>query len=236
MRKPLDLRGQKFGRLTAIRPTKKRFKSNVVWLCRCSCGKNVLVGSGNLSSGNTKSCGCLKSEKTIIRNTKHGFAYHPLYTVLKNMKRRCYNPKTWNYKNYGGRGITICDEWLNDKKNFFEWSLANGWKKNLMIDRRDNGGNYNPENCHFATPLKQANNTRHLKLFIAYGPCGQIKITKNQSAFARKWGLTRGEIGKCLCKRRKQYKGWRFEFLTLRRSEKNEKGSRRKATLNDVSE
>jgi len=212
--KALDLTGRKFGRLVAIRPIKKRCGHYVVWLCSCRCGKNVPVSSGNLSSGNTKSCGCLKSERTIIRNTKHGFAYHPLYAVLENMKRRCYNPKTWNYKNYGGRKITICDEWLNSKGKFFEWAITTGWKKGLMIERRNNNGNYNPENCYFATSFEQANNTRHLKKFIAYGPCGQIEIAKNQAVFARKWGLTRGQIGNCLCKRRNQHKGWIFEHLT----------------------
>jgi len=89
----------------------------------------------------------------------HGYRYHPLYRVWTEMKQRCSNKKYNSYKDYGGRGITVCDEWF-DPKIFIEWCLSNGWKKGLFIDRRDNDGNYEPGNCRFITPKESAKNRK----------------------------------------------------------------------------
>ena len=159
----------------------------------------------------------LSREKTRS-NITHGYSRrhqkHPLYHIWGVMKDRCYNPSSPAYKYYGGRGIKVCDEWLNNPKAFIEWALKNGWGKGLTLDRwPDNNGPCAPLNCRFATRLEQAGNTRYLKLFVAYGPKGQVEISKNQSVFARKWDLYSASISRCLHDQCKIHKGWRFELL-----------------------
>jgi len=159
-----DITNKTFNRLTVIKEvephitpcgTKKR-----IFLCKCSCGNEKRVERGLLINGFTKSCGCLSLENTIKRSTTHGLKHHPLYSVWQNMKTRCYNPKTWNYKNYGGRGIKVCDEWRNDFKAFYDWAVNDGYSDGLSIDRRNNDGNYEPSNCKWSTAKEQANNRR----------------------------------------------------------------------------
>ena len=211
-----DLTGQRFGRLVALKPTEKRKGKNIVWHCICDCGNVCIVNTGTLGEGTTQSCGCLRREKSRELNTKHNMRKHPLYMVWANMIQRCENPKSSVYKWYGGRGIKVCKQW-HKAIVFLGWALKNGWEFGLTIDRwPNNNGNYEPGNCRFATPLKQADNTRLLKLFIAYGPRKQIEVAKNQAVFARKWGLSAKNISGCLCGKRKQHKGWIFEYLNLR--------------------
>lgn len=214
--KTKDLTGQKFGRLTALKPTKKRSGHNIIWLCQCDCGNIYEVSSNSLCRNLTKSCGCLRKERTAETHTKHGYSKHQLYSVWSALIQRCENPNDSRYKDYGGRGISVCDEWQNSAKAFVEWALANGWEKGLTIERQNNNGNYEPKNCWFATYLEQNNNTRKLKLFIAYGPEGQIEISKNQHAFARKWELTRESICACLNNRQKSHNNWTFERMSRR--------------------
>src|SRR5262245_3167077 len=101
--------------------------------------------------------------------TVHGYGGHPLYNVWAGMKRRCNDPETVGYGNYGGRGITICREWSESVKAFIEWCLANGWKRGLTIDRKDNNGPYAPWNCRFITVKKNCNNKRTNTLLTAFG-------------------------------------------------------------------
>jgi len=120
-----DLKGQVFGRLHVIAQGRS-INSLVSWICKCDCGKIVKIRSGSLVAGYTKSCGCLNSEIASKKSKKHGKYYHPLYRVYAGMKQRCYYKKHEAFKRYGGRGIKICDEWLNDFMSFFNFAMANG--------------------------------------------------------------------------------------------------------------
>lgn len=159
-----DLTGQKFNRLTVIKRDGKHKSGNIKWLCRCDCGNYTHVTTYNLKSGNAISCGCYTSERMTAMNRKHGGFGTRLYEIWRQMHRRCYGVGTKAYKDYGGRGITICDEWKGDFESFRKWALSNGYTDDLTIDRIDNDGNYDPSNCRWATMKAQSNNRRNSHL------------------------------------------------------------------------
>lgn len=168
--KKRELVGQKFENLTVIKEYGRDKYKNVLWECLCDCGEKTIVTSGNLVTGHTKSCGCLQKIRIISSNTKHGYArrgdnHSRLYSVWGGMMQRCLNPRSTNYKNYGGRGICICDDWKNFE-NFKDWSLQNGYQENLSIDRIDVNGDYCPQNCKWSTNIEQANNKRGTKKYL----------------------------------------------------------------------
>lgn len=155
MPKALELKGEIFGRLVVIdRDIKRNKQGSIKWLCKCRCGKEISATGQDLRRGRTKSCGCLKKEG----NVSHGLSKHPLYKVYSDMKARCYNTKREAYKNYGGRGITICDYWLEDFMNFYN-DMIEGYSKKLQIDRKDNDKGYYKDNCRWITGHQNQSNT-----------------------------------------------------------------------------
>jgi hypothetical protein len=149
---PTDITNQKFGRLTAIR------KEGAKWFFRCDCGTEKLIDKTNVIKGNTASCGCLRKEMLIARSTTHGLGEnHPLYSTWLGMRGRCLCTTSSSYKNYGGRGIKICESW-NNFENFVR--DMGDRPENSTLDRIDNNGDYCPENCKWSTPAEQVRNTR----------------------------------------------------------------------------
>lgn len=177
--------GKRFGRLTVIAEGKKIVNCRqATWICRCDCGTVTGPIRGNiLRRGDSHSCGCLKIEKLIDRSTKHGKCHTRIYHIWAGMKERCYNPDAPKYSRYGGRGINICEEWINSFDAFYDWAMANGYSDNLTIDRIDNDGNYCPENCRWSTNEDQCNNRKHHILLEINGE------TKTVAQWAKESGV-----------------------------------------------
>lgn len=155
-----DLTGGVYGKLTVLERAGSDKHRNAVWKCLCECGNIYYINGRSLTTGHTKSCGC--STGQFISNAKMttkeiSAKYSRLYNIWGHMRQRCNNPNDKRYERYGGRGITICAEW-NDFESFLLWALANGYEDNLEIDRIDNNGNYEPDNCRWTTDLVQARN------------------------------------------------------------------------------
>ena len=152
-----DLTGKKFGRLTVMSRAKNSKGGKARWLCRCECGNECIVHSSSLKSGNTKSCGCIRREVSHDKAVTHGMSKTPLFAVWWAMLSRCNNPNNHSYKNYGARGIKVCDEWLNPSK-FFDWAAENGYSSGLTIERIDVNKGYGPDNCKWIPKDEQARN------------------------------------------------------------------------------
>ncbi len=172
MGKFIDLMGQQFGRLIVIERKENDKGGRVRWLCQCKCGKDVIVQSGPLNSGATKSCGCLKQEllKLNPHNLRHGHRTNSIisktYKAWADMIQRCNNPNNTAYKNYGGRGICVCKAWMK-----FERFLQDMGERppNLTLDRIDNNGDYCKENCRWTTIKEQRRNYRQNRLITING-------------------------------------------------------------------
>jgi hypothetical protein len=148
------------------------------WLCKCDCGKEFLATGNQLNSGRTKSCGCAKKERFKRMILKHGQGHTRLNNIWHHMKQRCNNPNSFEFYLYGGRGITVCEEWNNDFEAFSNWALGNGYSPELSIDRIDNSKGYSPDNCRWVDNVTQCRNRRsnHLLTFN-----GQTKTMKEWS-------------------------------------------------------
>ncbi len=164
-----DITGQRFGELTVLRlhHKKPRYKKNgaihsyrLYYECKCDCGNMCIVNSDELLHGKTKSCGCYRREKARNDFSIHNLTNTRLYNTWTHMKGRCLNPTDAAYKNYGGRGITVCQEWQDDFINFYNWAMANGYTKKLTIDRININGNYEPKNCRWVDMKTQGRNKR----------------------------------------------------------------------------
>lgn len=156
MSKFIDIKGEKYNRWTVLSLDRIENKK-AFWLCQCECGTKKVVSSSSLRCGSSKSCGCLHNDN-VVRKI-NGLSKTKLYTNYANIKQRCYNPKFPLYKNYGARGIIMCEEWLNDFMNFYNWAIQNGYKEGLTIDRIDVSGNYEPNNCRWI-PMKEQYHNR----------------------------------------------------------------------------
>lgn len=183
-----DLIGEKFGRLEVLERAGKDKHQNLLWLCRCECGNTTTVSSNSLQQGRIKSCGCLRKERAREATLKHGeFTNYNtekprLYRIWIAMRTRCNNPNFPAYHNYGGRGISICDEW-EKYENFRDWAKNNGYEDDLTIHRVDNDGDYYPENCKWVTRREQANNMRVNHLITFNGE------TKTMAEWSRETGI-----------------------------------------------
>lgn len=156
----VDLTGKKFGRLTVLRRSPNLTSNGKSkWICQCSCPMKTIVEVivDHLTTGHTQSCGCLHHDAT----TK--------WHNADEMKQRCYNPNNKRYDDWGGRGIVICDEWLNNERSFVDWALTHGYKPGDSIDRIDNNGPYAPWNCRWTGMIEQANNTRKNVILSSFG-------------------------------------------------------------------
>ena len=164
----IDLTNKTFYNLKVISRAPNKGQK-VMWNCICKCGNHTIASGTNLKLGKIRSCGCFKIEQLVKRSTTHNQRHTNLYQVWKGIKQRCLNHNSSSYKNYGGRGITICEDWKNNFTSFYEWSMANGYKKGLTIDRIDNNSNYCPENCRWTDIITQANNKRVNKYITING-------------------------------------------------------------------
>lgn len=169
-----DFIGKRFGNLTVIseaEPIKEgrdgRLRPAV--LCRCDCGNEKVVRIMCLKRGSCISCGCEARRRASKRLFKHGMTHTRLFSIWDSMLDRCYKGFSIEYGNYGGRGITVCDEWRTEFINFYNWAISNGYEDSLTIDRINNNGNYEPSNCRWATYQAQARNRRNNHLLTFNG-------------------------------------------------------------------
>lgn len=187
----VDLSGLTFSRWTVLRLDGKTIHGGYTWLCRCECGTERCVSSNSLRTGNSNSCGCINLEKTLARVVTHGMTKSPEYQTWADMKTRCLNVRHKCYADYGGRGITVCDRWL-EFENFYA-DMGPRPSKSHSLDRKDNDGNYEPDNCRWATKREQSANTRRNHRITVDG------LTLTVVEWARRLGISEQTIHNRLC-------------------------------------
>ena len=195
--------GKKFARLTIIAIAPLEFFDNgskkSMVMCRCDCGNIGKYHFTRVKCGHIKSCGCYKSEIHQQTHTTHNRTNTPLYNVWRGMKARCHRKNDPGYKHYGGRGIRVCDRWINDPEAFMAWALANNYSKGLDIDRINVDGDYEPDNCRFVTRSVNNKNRRSSRIYQYNGK------TKSLSEWAKIFNIKYGTLYK------RMYGGLKFE-------------------------
>ena len=177
-------------------------KSRVLCVCDYNnCGKKFSINVDNITSGKTKSCGCLRDKKASERLKTHGLSKHPLYRVWHGMIERCDDEKHISYKWFGGRGVSVCKSWRNDFKAFFDYAMEHGWKRRLNIDRINTDGNYEPGNVRFVTSKENMRNKRNNRVLTIGG------ITASLTEHAERAGINRQAVS------RRFHLGWKVEDL-----------------------
>ena len=203
--KAKDLTGQRFYYLTAIRRVENNKYGKAQWLCRCDCGNEIIVSTAELCrtrAYHIKSCGCMSRKLISEAMTKHGMTHHPAFGVWHAMKQRCQDKNHPAYKNYGGRGIAVCEAWDKSFEAFWQ-DMGPTYKRGLELDRIDNNGNYEPENCRWTTKKVNANNRRK-SVIINSKEYGKISVDE----FSKKTGIPKSTI---------HYRinaGWPIELLS----------------------
>jgi hypothetical protein len=185
----MNLLGRQFDRLTVIEEVERRGRVRQ-WRCICSCGGEIVVAQGNLTSGATRSCGCFHRERASAANLTHGLSNTTEHVIWSGMRARCSNPKHTAYADYGGRGITVCERW-NSFQNFLA-DMGPRPSKQHSIDRIDVDGPYSPQNCRWATPSEQAQNKGSNRLVTFNGETTTI------SEWSRRLGIGAQLLGKRL--------------------------------------
>ena len=165
----VDMAGRRFGRYTVLYRSENDKHGNAMWMCKCDCGNQKIVAGSALRKGVTLSCGCYHKEKVAKINTTHGESKSRLFGIWQSMKARCNNPNHKHYSYYGGKGISVCEEWKHDFQSFADWANNNGYSEGLTIDRIDPIGNYEPSNCRWLSRAEQQKHLSNCRLFEVDG-------------------------------------------------------------------
>ena len=202
MGKVIDREWQFFDRLFVIRRVENSKSGKARWLCICDCDRHVIVSSDRFSHSKKMSCGCRNE------NSEPKYSHTKLYGIWESIKSRCCNPKVRGYKSYGGRGITVCDEWHKSFLAFRKWALANGYQEGLQIDRIDNNEGYSPSNCRFVTRKEQNRNKRNNvyfdgKLLVEIAEMTGIQYDTLRWRLKRNPGISYSQLIKPSSKKRK---------------------------------
>lgn len=187
-----DLTGKRFGRLIVLNRSDvvtKDGRRRTAWNCKCDCGNTKVVLADNLKMNKTTSCGCFQKERASDALIKHGDTDSRLYNVWSAMKRRCFNKDVPEYSLYGGRGITMCDEWRDDYSSFKKWAVDNGYDYNAprgkcTIDRIDVNGNYSPDNCRWVDQKTQMNNVTYNHIVEYKGKTYTVKELSDETGIS----------------------------------------------------